>query len=179
MDVDGLALTCDPRQELLAQLLHSKEQRIVELEQLLARASEMIRRGRHLQQSPQPTGMEDLLMSDSEGGEPSSLGATSNPSLDSWEPLDEAEAKVVPWVPDHIVTHCAGCDALFWMGRWKHHCRNCGKVFCDECSNYRAPVPHAHLNKPERVCHRCHSTLLQLSPGASSDGRIPTLVADG
>ena len=61
------------------------------------------------------------LMSDSEGGEPSSL--VSNQSLDSWENVDETEAKVVPWVPDHIVTHCAGCDAQFWAARWKHHCR--------------------------------------------------------
>jgi len=120
-----------------------------------------------------------MLQSDSEGGEPSSLGAVSKSSHESWESVNENEAKMVNWVPDHIVTHCAGCDGGFWFGRWKHHCRNCGKVFCDECSNYRALVPHAHMNKPERVCHRCHSTLLQLSPGASSDGRIAGLVADG
>ncbi|GFR97233.1 lateral signaling target protein 2 homolog [Elysia marginata] len=119
-------------------------------------------------------------ITEAEGGELSSLGTVSNAASDaSWEAIDDSEEKIVMWVPDSLVTHCAGCDGQFWMAKRKHHCRNCGKVFCWECSNFLAPVPHQHLNKPQRVCSRCHSSLLQLSPGASSDGRIPTLVADG
>ena len=41
----------------------------------------------------------------------------------SWEPVEEKDAKMTLWVPDHAVTHCAGCDLEFWIVRRRHHCR--------------------------------------------------------
>ncbi|RUS70884.1 hypothetical protein EGW08_021356 [Elysia chlorotica] len=190
LDVDSLTLFCDERQDLLAEVLSEKDRKILELEARLCQARDIIRAYRERQQqqctssSAHMNGhsaiMDELLITEAEGGELSSLGTVSNAASDaSWEAIDDSEEKIVMWVPDSLVTHCAGCDSQFWMAKRKHHCRNCGKVFCWECSNFLAPVPHQHLNKPQRVCSRCHSSLLQLSPGASSDGRIPTLVADG
>lgn len=64
------------------------------------------------------------LLTETEGGEFSSLGAHSNPASDaSWEQVDEAEEKIVDWMPDEAVTHCAGCDRSFWFAQRKHHCR--------------------------------------------------------
>ena len=45
------------------------------------------------------------------------------------------------WVPDDSVRECMGCDAAFGFFRRRHHCRACGKVFCDNCSRYRSPIP--------------------------------------
>lgn len=45
------------------------------------------------------------------------------------------------WVPDESVRECMGCDAAFGFFRRRHHCRACGKVFCDNCSRYRSPIP--------------------------------------
>ncbi|XP_059179247.1 myotubularin-related protein 3-like [Physella acuta] len=174
IDLDGLTMFCDERQQLIGELLAERDRKISELQLQLDNAKRTIKSSQPLTTRSQL----DDFMSDSEAGEMSSLG--SHPASDaSWENVDENEAKIVLWVPDSAVTHCAGCDGIFWIGRRKHHCRNCGKVFCADCSNFLAPVPHQHLNKPERVCRKCHSHLLQLSPGASSDGRIPTLVAEG
>ncbi|XP_063720451.1 zinc finger FYVE domain-containing protein 1-like [Symsagittifera roscoffensis] len=41
----------------------------------------------------------------------------------------------------------------------KHHCRACGKGFCDSCSNYRMPVPERGWgDEPVRVCFSCQNS---------------------
>ena len=40
----------------------------------------------------------------------------------------------------------------------KHHCRNCGYIFCAECSDNKMPLPSSA--KPVRVCDSCQTELL-------------------
>ena len=42
---------------------------------------------------------------------------------------------------------------------FQHHCRNCGDIFCNECSDNKMPLPSSA--KPVRVCDNCHTVLLQ------------------
>ena len=57
-------------------------------------------------------------------GEHGSMGAGSTAASDiSWEQVEERDAQMTLWVPDHAVTHCSGCDQEFWIVRRKHHCR--------------------------------------------------------
>ena len=52
------------------------------------------------------------------------LSTYSNPASDaSWDQMDDPEINVTRWVPDHMVTNCAGCDKAFTMIKRKHHCR--------------------------------------------------------
>nr|DBA30776.1 TPA: hypothetical protein GDO54_006718 [Pyxicephalus adspersus] len=41
----------------------------------------------------------------------------------------------------------------------KHHCRNCGHIFCNTCSSNELSLPS--YPKPVRVCDTCHNLLLQ------------------
>lgn len=77
----------------------------------------------------------------------------------SWEAVDEKEAKPTLWVPDHAVTSCMRCHTQFWFGRRKHHCRNCGQLFCSECSDNLAPIPTEQLYHPVRICEDCFQKL--------------------
>eukprot|EP00762_Andalucia_godoyi_P006153 ANDGO_01641.mRNA.1 Lateral signaling target protein 2 homolog len=75
------------------------------------------------------------------------------------------------WQQDKDVKNCCGCNESFSMMNRKHHCRNCGKVFCTSCCFSHAKLP----NWPtvERVCATCH---LSYARG----GRVsPTEVAGG
>jgi hypothetical protein len=39
------------------------------------------------------------------------------------------------WAADESWSECAGCLAAFcWYWRRKHHCRNCGRIYCSECT---------------------------------------------
>lgn len=37
----------------------------------------------------------------------------------------------------------------------RHHCRYCGKVFCDECTRFRAKIPHMGIHDMVRICEYC------------------------
>ncbi|CAL4122150.1 unnamed protein product [Meganyctiphanes norvegica] len=93
-------------------------------------------------------------------GSGGSVGQESGVSDTSWEALEDGEAgRPTLWVPDHAADHCSGCNTQFWMGRRKHHCRNCGKIFCAECSDNNVPIPTEQLFHPVRVCSTCFFAL--------------------
>ncbi|XP_018654969.1 beige/beach protein-related [Schistosoma mansoni] len=65
------------------------------------------------------------------------------------------------WVKDEGATNCAadGCGTRFSLTERKHHCRNCGKVFCSKCSRFESEIYRLRLFKPVRVCQSCHNVL--------------------
>ncbi|XP_025409966.1 lateral signaling target protein 2 homolog isoform X2 [Sipha flava] len=67
-----------------------------------------------------------------------------------------------PWVPDNEAPTCMSCKAIFTVVRRRHHCRNCGKVFCSRCSSNSVPLPRFGHLKPVRVCNRCF--IYQVTP---------------
>ena len=69
------------------------------------------------------------------------------------------------WHPDQDAPRCEICSAQFSASRLgivnkrRHHCRGCGKVVCDECSNGRADTPFEWQLKcrEQRMCNDCVS----------------------
>lgn len=60
------------------------------------------------------------------------------------------------WIPDEEAAQCMACAQTFTTFRRRHHCRNCGGVFCGVCSNSQAPLPKFGLIKAVRVCRNCY-----------------------
>ncbi|XP_036592676.1 RUN and FYVE domain-containing protein 2 isoform X2 [Trichosurus vulpecula] len=63
------------------------------------------------------------------------------------------------WLKDEEATHCKLCETEFSLSKRKHHCRNCGEIFCNACSDNELPLPSSP--KPVRVCDSCHALLIQ------------------
>ncbi|XP_041715029.2 RUN and FYVE domain-containing protein 2-like isoform X2 [Coregonus clupeaformis] len=63
------------------------------------------------------------------------------------------------WLKDKEANICKLCEKEFSISRRKHHCRNCGEIFCNACSDNELPLPASP--KPVRVCDTCHALLLQ------------------
>ncbi|XP_069693387.1 early endosome antigen 1-like [Periplaneta americana] len=61
------------------------------------------------------------------------------------------------WTEDSDVISCSLCQKEFSLIVRKHHCRNCGQIFCNECSSKNAPI--ASNKKPVRVCDSCFNEL--------------------
>ncbi|XP_014602325.1 PREDICTED: zinc finger FYVE domain-containing protein 1-like isoform X2 [Polistes canadensis] len=59
------------------------------------------------------------------------------------------------WVPDSEITGCCICNQKFSLTLSLHHCRDCGRGVCEECSPHRKPVLHRGWDKPVRVCNAC------------------------
>uniref|UniRef100_A0A182I954 Lateral signaling target protein 2 homolog n=1 Tax=Anopheles arabiensis TaxID=7173 RepID=A0A182I954_ANOAR len=60
------------------------------------------------------------------------------------------------WIPDCDAPRCMACASAFTPFRRRHHCRNCGGVFCGVCSNLSKPLPKYGLTKAVRVCRDCY-----------------------
>ncbi|XP_053573200.1 RUN and FYVE domain-containing protein 1 [Bombina bombina] len=63
------------------------------------------------------------------------------------------------WLKDDEANECKQCKKEFSISRRKHHCRNCGHIFCNTCSSNELSLPS--YPKPVRVCDTCHNLLLQ------------------
>ncbi|PSN47863.1 hypothetical protein C0J52_01269 [Blattella germanica] len=61
------------------------------------------------------------------------------------------------WTEDSDAANCTLCRKEFSLIVRKHHCRNCGQIFCNECSSKMAPLQTN--KKPVRVCDSCHNEL--------------------
>ena len=48
---------------------------------------------------------------------------------------------------------------MFTQIKRRHHCRNCGGVFCGKCSSKRVPTVRLKIKEPVRVCDECFERL--------------------
>ncbi|CAH1964817.1 unnamed protein product [Acanthoscelides obtectus] len=59
------------------------------------------------------------------------------------------------WVKDNTALECKACNKEFNLTRRRHHCRNCGEIFCNSCSDNFVPLPSSA--KPVREGYRSES----------------------
>ncbi|ETV89691.1 hypothetical protein, variant 2 [Aphanomyces astaci] len=52
------------------------------------------------------------------------------------------------WVQDDAVYACFKCHVQFSLIVRKHHCRACGRIFCNACSNQRLVIPVDYESTP-------------------------------
>jgi len=98
------------------------------------------------------------------------------------------------WFQDPARQACAQCHQRFSLTERRHHCRNCGQIFCAKytpglsiigtksvlwiedlvctpfcrCSRYESDIRHLKISKPVRVCQNCYIRLKVMETGAGS-----------
>ncbi|CUE66333.1 Hypothetical protein, putative [Bodo saltans] len=72
------------------------------------------------------------------------------------------------WAKDDTAVNCKQCNSKFTFSRRRHHCRNCGYIFCEDCSFRTQPVPNRNINDHVRVCDDCYFALVD-------SGNAPTV----
>ncbi|XP_046580806.1 pleckstrin homology domain-containing family F member 2-like isoform X1 [Haliotis rubra] len=77
------------------------------------------------------------------------------------------------WVPDSEARTCMHCrKSEFSIVNRRHHCRKCGILVCNACSNKRLMMPQ-QSSKPLRVCLTCYHKLSNSAEGRNSSVAVP------
>lgn len=63
------------------------------------------------------------------------------------------------WLKEDVIEQCKSCHTRFSFSERKHHCRDCGQVFCAQCTRYEIEIPRLNINKPVRVCQSCYNNV--------------------
>ncbi|CAM1304230.1 WDFY3 (predicted) [Pycnogonum litorale] len=69
------------------------------------------------------------------------------------------------WIKDDGVDCCTSCSVRFTFAERRHHCRNCGQLFCSKCSKYESEINRLKILKPVRVCKKCYQNLKSSDDG--------------
>eukprot|EP01090_Pellita_catalonica_P004359 TRINITY_DN14189_c0_g1_i1.p1 TRINITY_DN14189_c0_g1~~TRINITY_DN14189_c0_g1_i1.p1 ORF type:complete len:405 (+),score=34.30 TRINITY_DN14189_c0_g1_i1:156-1217(+) len=65
---------------------------------------------------------------------------------------------IFQWVYDEEKKDCMTCHSEFSLTKRRHHCRNCGGLFCGECSSSRQGLSQFN-GAITRVCNKCYNLL--------------------
>ena len=80
--------------------------------------------------------------------------------------------RMMKWVNDDSVDSCYGCNITFTYLNGKHHCRLCGRIFCQKCSRYKTILPMDILKDiPDRP-DSYTDFLFKEDPGANAKVRV-------
>eukprot|EP00439_Symbiodinium_sp_Y106_P006758 s2081_g1.t1 len=81
----------------------------------------------------------------------------------------------VIWVPDEAADCCMAetCGRPFTLFRRRHHCRSCGKIFCNDCAPLRGAP------QPKRSCTRCWEKRSRPLPAAAPAPPLPVAAPPG
>lgn len=77
--------------------------------------------------------------------------------------------QIKTWSKDSTTLKCNVCVKEFSLFNRKHHCRYCGKIFCNDCTNFRINIPKIltcplkFKEKEERVCCFCYQKLKEFN----------------
>ncbi len=88
--------------------------------------------------------------------------------IHSWSVTDVSGRSVADhWLRDDTAESCTKCRVRFSLTERRHHCRNCGHVFCSRCSRYESEIMQLRIRRPVRVCQECYAALKMSSDGTS------------
>ncbi|XP_042036080.1 protein FREE1-like [Salvia splendens] len=80
------------------------------------------------------------------------------------------------WVPDEATSKCTSCGTDFGAFVRRHHCRNCGDIFCDKCTQGRTALNSDENAPVVRVCDRCLAEVSRRLNSAKEGASRSTIV---
>ena len=71
------------------------------------------------------------------------------------EETEQKKRMPPPFASKRMAKRCRLCSEKFGVFKTRRHCRNCGQIFCRDCSNHFTAIPHFGYDIPVRCCTPC------------------------
>ena len=84
---------------------------------------------------------------------------------------DLSEIHGILWEEDEIVSNCRDCESVFTVSLRKHHCRGCGGIFCEDCTD-----PHTTLAAGQEAVRACFGCQRGETPGHEVVNLVQTIL---
>ncbi|RUS79812.1 hypothetical protein EGW08_012411, partial [Elysia chlorotica] len=68
---------------------------------------------------------------------------------------------------------CTRCRVQFTAFQRKHHCRNCGEIFCKACSSKTSTIPKLGFERQVRVCDSCYDKINKAGSSSKKEDDLP------
>ena len=76
--------------------------------------------------------------------------------------IKKGEEKIY-WIPDSEVNNCNNCGKDFTFFERKHHCRVCGKIFCNTCILTYYEITYFDVEGELKCCSHCKELYMKLN----------------
>jgi hypothetical protein len=73
------------------------------------------------------------------------------------------------WMDDNMTHTCCDCQKPFNFIRRRHHCRACGRIFCESCVKQTRILPNISETIPVRCCQDCSNQMTLTSDDQEFD----------
>lgn len=82
-------------------------------------------------------------------------------------------------MPDKLCPQCSECEIKFSIFVRRHHCRICGRIFCNSCTSYYVPgnLLRPPLQGRARVCLACQVIFHEMNSSHLSSEPVPMNVS--
>ena len=88
-------------------------------------------------------------------------------------PTLEHQFVPVIWERDGEVSKCRCCGTSFSTFKRKHHCRSCGRIFCEKCTNFSISLKDLGFVEDQRVCFDCFHVRREHPPCSEASTFFP------
>uniref|UniRef100_A0A183DA87 FYVE-type domain-containing protein n=1 Tax=Gongylonema pulchrum TaxID=637853 RepID=A0A183DA87_9BILA len=111
-------------------------------------------------------------------GEGSSASCSVESVLSNISLIDREDAADISdgskgWIVDSASNKCMGCSESFrYPTQRKHHCRNCGRIFCGPCTTHTFFRVNENRGENVRVCNECYALMTASRTRASDAGEL-------
>ena len=112
-------------------------------------------------------------------GESTIEGSSANHNANASGPPEPQSVATLsnPWEYDSNQDHCTSCRDEFNPINRRHHCRMCGKIFCNRCTDQRALIPPSSIvlspDAGKKASPRHEEQSYSFSPDPDPDRYVP------
>uniref|UniRef100_A0A1I7V9E6 phosphatidylinositol-3,5-bisphosphate 3-phosphatase n=1 Tax=Loa loa TaxID=7209 RepID=A0A1I7V9E6_LOALO len=162
VDCDGLTKVLEIREERTREKFEKLQECIDILQEKLGQLKKEEMQKVSYGISGESPGTDSLIFGESNSASCSVESDLSNMSVVEKDDVADISYGSKGWLMDDASQKCMSCQGTFYyLSNRRHHCRNCGGIFCSSCSKRTFFRVYENKGGNVRVCNRCYELMIK------------------